>query len=231
MRDSVPLLGPPSLSRPSPKPFSLPGSPCSLPRPSGPSSQLPLPCPDLPCPRPSLTWDLEESRPRALGDQRWSLSCARASGLAGDRLFPACPAAAPEGGGPGRKGKEGLDGLGLLGVQEQLGWGDGQGHVAGPPGQGWEDVPAPQGTGTGTACVSLQVTQLPAAREMDAETPCGVLRPPLQEGPPGASGGSRGSRNTWPSLLKSGRCACPASRWPEAPALRLPGESQRLSCL
>ncbi|CAI9158169.1 unnamed protein product [Rangifer tarandus platyrhynchus] len=38
----------------------------------------------------------------------------------------------------------------------------------------------------------VQVTQMPAVREMDAETPCGVVRPPLQEGPPGASGGEQG---------------------------------------
>nr|CAI9696119.1 unnamed protein product [Rangifer tarandus platyrhynchus] len=68
--------------------------------------------------------------------------------------------------------------------------GGGAGARGWAPGQGWEDVPTPQGTGT--ACVSLQVTQMPAVREMDAETPCGVVRPPLQEGPPGASGGEQG---------------------------------------
>lgn len=59
---SVPLLDPPTLSHPSPKPFSLPSSPCPLPRPPQvASSQLPASCPDLPCLRPSLTWDLEDS--------------------------------------------------------------------------------------------------------------------------------------------------------------------------
>lgn len=50
---------PPSL--PSPKPFSLPSSPCPLPRLPGPLSPS---CPRLvltcPRPRPSLTWDPEE---------------------------------------------------------------------------------------------------------------------------------------------------------------------------
>ena len=100
-----------------------------------------------------------------------------------DCLLPACPSAAPAGGGPGKE-RDGQVGLGLLGIQEQLGCGEGVGQVAGTPRQGREDVAAPQKPCSPDfplrpllhtalcgqwerglpACVYPQVTKLPAAR-------------------------------------------------------------------
>lgn len=50
---------PPSLF-PLLNPFPSQAAPAPFPAPQAASSQLPVSCPDLPCPRPGLTWDLED---------------------------------------------------------------------------------------------------------------------------------------------------------------------------
>ena len=209
-----PALPPPL---PSPKPFSLPSSPCPLPRLPGP---LPPSCPRLvltcPRPRPSLTWDLEEPGLGPWGTRVGARAVPTPVGWPADRLLFVCPAAAPAGGGPGKE-REGQVGLGLLGVQEQLGRGEGVGQVAGTPqaGQGGRrhspetmlprlSSPAPpphcpvRVAGEGPPGLCLPPGNAAPSCQIDGcwDSLWGVQAPSCRRAPLGLQWGSRGSPHT-----------------------------------